>query len=109
MPDPVTATTFWDILKAIVEHPYAPVSLAIFLAFVAAVIHIVLSTKVRGAKNAYKQTEELIRNLRNANQIVHAENIKLANKLEECTDLLNRLDAKYELLQEQVDECQNKN
>jgi len=110
MPDPsVAATTIWDVLKAIVEHKYAPITFAVFLAFLGAVIHTFVSSRTKRAKLAYKHYEELLRNLRSEIQIAYAENKRIGSKLESCSDALNRLEAKYELIKEQLDKCKGKN
>ena len=102
MPDAASVTTVWDVLKAIVEHQYAPITFAIFLAFIGALVHVFVSSRVNRAKLAYKEHEEMLRSLRSEIQIAHAENKKIASKLEQCSDELNRLEAKYELVLEQL-------
>ena len=105
MPDPASLTTVWDVLKAIVEHPYAPLTFLVFFAFLAALVHIVVSSRAKQSKAAYKRNEKLMRELRSEAQIAHAETRKLSARLEKCTDELNRLDAKYELLKGELDRC----
>lgn len=99
------ATTILDVIKALVEHKYAPVMLGLLLAFVAALVHTYISAKIKYSKLLYKKNENLIRKLRSDAQIARAETRRLAVRLEKCTDELNKLDGKYEVVKQELEEC----